>query len=48
LRHCERVLDCGPYLRLATDGVKWLNRILAVAYGARLAQAAKLDVYEVE
>jgi hypothetical protein len=22
LRHCERVLDCGPYLRLATDGVK--------------------------
>ena len=26
----------------------WLNRILAIACGARLAQAVKLDVYEVE
>ena len=26
----------------------WLNRILAVAYGRRLAQAVRLDVYEVE
>jgi hypothetical protein len=28
--------------------VDWLNRILAIASGARLAQAVKLDVYEVE
>ena len=26
----------------------WLNRILAVAHGQRLAQAVRLDVYEVE
>jgi len=26
----------------------WLNRILAVAHGRRLAQAVRLDVYEVE
>jgi len=26
----------------------WMNRILAIAHGARLAQAVKLDVYEVE
>ncbi len=26
----------------------WMNRILAVAYGERLASAVKLDVYEVE
>jgi hypothetical protein len=26
----------------------WLNRILAIARGARLAQAVRLDVYEVE
>jgi hypothetical protein len=28
--------------------VDWMNRILAIARGARLAQAVKLDVYEVE
>jgi hypothetical protein len=26
----------------------WINRILAIAYGERLALAVKLDVYEVE
>lgn len=26
----------------------WMNRILAIARGARLAQAVRLDVYEVE
>ena len=26
----------------------WMNRIIAIAYGARLAQAVKLDIYEVE
>lgn len=26
----------------------WMNRILAIAHGTRLAQAVKLDVYEVE
>lgn len=25
----------------------WLNRIIAIAYGARLARAVKLDIYEV-
>jgi len=28
--------------------LEWMNRILAIAHGARLAQAVKLDVYEVE
>ena len=26
----------------------WMNRIIAIAYGARLAQGVKLEVYEVE
>ena len=26
----------------------WMDRIIAIAYGARLAQAVKLDVFEVE
>ena len=29
-------------------GFDWMNRILAIAYGERLASAVKLDVFEVE
>jgi uncharacterized protein DUF3237 len=29
-------------------GFDWINRILAIAYGERLASAVKLDVFEVE
>jgi hypothetical protein len=29
-------------------GLAWMNRILAIAHGERLASAVKLDVFEVE
>jgi hypothetical protein len=32
----------------ADPAVDWMNRILAIAYGAREAKAVRLDVYEVE
>ena len=37
-------------MRFETANAKldWMNRIVAIAYGARLAQGVKLDVYEVE
>ncbi len=32
----------------ADPAADWLNRILAIAYGAREARAVRLDIYEVE
>ena len=50
----ERVDPASYYFRTAMRfetsdaGFDWMNRILAVAYGERLASAVKLDVFEVE
>ncbi|MEJ2432168.1 MAG: DUF3237 domain-containing protein [Pseudolabrys sp.] len=40
----------GAHILVETGDAKlgWLNRILALARGERLAQAVRLDVYEVE
>ena len=39
-----------PAMRFETGdkALDWMNRIIAIAYGARLAQAVKLDIFEVE
>lgn len=50
----EAVDPASYYFRTAVrfetsdPSVDWINRILAIAYGERLALAVKLDVYEVE
>jgi len=50
----EKVDPSAYYFRTAMRfetsdaGFGWMNRILAIAYGERLASAVKLDVYEVE